>query len=247
MVRPVHGSTLAPAPDRPAIAGGYPLWRDGVGGVEVRFVGRGPERSREQTLAAVELPAPPVAALRQVHSARVVAVDGAGFAGEGDALVTERAHLGLSVITADCVPLLLAAPDVVGWRLAAVHAGWRGIVGGVVTAALSRLLADEASRAAVRAWLGPAIGSCCYEVGEEVAGPVVAASAPEVASEGPRGRPHLDLRRAVSLQLAAAGVPAPRIVGPCTRCHPEVLWSYRRDGAKAGRNIAFIWALAPRA
>ena len=86
----------------------YPLWSDRVGRVEVRFVGRGAERTREATLAAVEPAAPPVAALRQVHSARVVRVDGGGSAGEGDALVTARAGLALSVITADCVPVLIA-------------------------------------------------------------------------------------------------------------------------------------------
>lgn len=230
-------------------AGGYPLWRDSANGVEVRFVGRGPERTREDTLAAVQPSAPPVAALRQLHSARVVSVDEAGFAGQGDALVTTRPQLALSVITADCVPVLLATERSAGLRLAAVHAGWRGIVGGVLGAALSRLLADgveaEPASAGVTAWIGPAIGPCCYEVGPEVAGPVVAASAPEVASDGPAGRPHLDLRRAVALQLARAGISTVRILGPCTRCHPDLLWSYRRDGAKAGRNIAFLWAGPP--
>jgi hypothetical protein len=225
----------------PTRAGGYPLWSDRAAGVEVRFAGRGAERSREETLAAVEPAAPPVAALRQVHSARVVGVDAGGFAGEGDGLVTARPGLALSVITADCVPVLIAAPGAV----AAAHAGWRGIAGGVVAAALRRLrdLAGEArggSGPAV-AWIGPTIGPCCYEVGPEVAAPVEASSGEEVARPGPRGRPHLDLRRAVELQLRRDGVADVRLVGPCTRCHPELLWSYRRDGSKAGRNVAFIW------
>jgi YfiH family protein len=229
------------APAEPQTANGYPLWSDVAVGVEVRFLGRGAEPSREATLAAVE-PAPPaVASLRQVHSASVVKVDEAGFAGEGDALISARPGLALSVITADCVPLLLAAP---GW-LAAVHAGWRGIAAGVVAKALAcgrrtePPARDEAASAI--AWIGPAIGPCCYEVGPEVASQVAGASAADVVSAGPGGRPHLDLRRAVALQLAHAGVTDVRLLGPCTRCHPEWLWSYRRDGAKAGRNISFIW------
>jgi hypothetical protein len=221
------------------------VWRDEGGGVEVRFVGRGPELSREATLGAVEADPPSVAALRQIHSARVVEVSEGGFAGEGDALVASVPGLALSVITADCVPVLLAAGD----RLAAVHAGWRGIVAGVVPAAVERLLAHshedgDVPAGTARAWIGPAIGPCCYEVGPEVAAPVVAASAPDVASDGPAGRPHLDVRRAVIAQLARAGVVDIRVIGPCTRCHAELLWSYRRDGARAGRNIAFVWRRA---
>jgi len=231
--------------DAAASRGGFPLWRDEADGVEVRFVGRGPELSRDETLAAVEDEAPPVAALRQVHSARVVEVSAAGSAGEGDALVSSTPGLALSVITADCVPVLLAAGD----RLAAVHAGWRGVVAGVVPAAVERLLAPHddggvPAGSAVRAWVGPAIGPCCYEVGPEVAAQVVAASASDVASDGPAGRPHLDMQRAVVAQLARAGVVDVRVIGPCTRCHSELLWSYRRDGARAGRNIAFVWRRA---
>jgi len=220
--------------DEPRQAGDYPVWSDSAGEVEVRFVGRGPDRTRDETLAAVEADAPAVAMLRQVHSARVVEVDGAGPAGEADALVTGSAGLALSVITADCVPLLVAANG----RLAAIHAGWRGIVAGVAPAALSAL-ATDLTRAV--AWIGPTIGPCCYEVGTEVAEPVIAASAEEVAHPGPAGRPHLDLRRAVAIQLARAGIADVRIVGPCTKHHAELLCSYRREGARAGRNIAYVW------
>ena len=225
----------------------HPLASEGNRRVEVRFVGRGEERTREATLAAVEPEAPPVAALKQVHSARVVRVDGPGFAGEGDALVTARPGLALSVITADCVPVLIAMGD----AIAAVHAGWRGVVAGVVPAALARL--REAAAAAGGdgsvpvAWIGPSIGACCYEVGPDVAAQVVAASGEEVATPGPAGKPHLDVARAVEIQLRSAGIADVRRFGPCTRCHPELLWSYRREGAKAGRNIAYIWMRTMRA
>jgi YfiH family protein len=228
------------APTAPAVVGGYPLWSDTAGEVEVRFVGRSlvapdvGDRSRQSTLEAVEPGAPPVAALRQVHSAALVEVAAGGFHGSGDALWTVSPQLALSVITADCVPVLLAA----GGEIAAAHAGWRGIVAGVVPAALSRL---GAARSEVTAWIGPAIGPCCYEVGEEVAAEVRAAAGADVAHPGPRGRPHLDLGAAVAAQLRRGGVNDVRQLGPCTQCSPDLLWSYRREGKRAGRNIAFIW------
>ncbi|HEV8238922.1 MAG TPA: polyphenol oxidase family protein [Thermoanaerobaculia bacterium] len=218
----------------------YPLWSDRAGRVEVRFVGRGEERSREETLAAVEVDAPPVAALKQMHSARVMHVDGPGSAGEGDALVTVQRGLALSVITADCVPVLIAMGD----AIAAVHAGWRGVVAGVVPAAVEELRQGAGASAHDRpaiAWIGPAIGVCCYEMGPDVAAQVVAASGEEVATPGPAGKPHVDMVRAVELQLRRVGIADVRRFGPCTRCEPDLVWSYRRDGARAGRNIAYVW------
>jgi copper oxidase (laccase) domain-containing protein len=70
---------------------------------------------------------------------------------------------------------------------------------------------------------------------------VVASGAAALAGRSPAGRPRLDLARAVALQLAACGVERPRVVGGCTRCDAERLWSYRRDGRAAGRNLALIW------
>jgi YfiH family protein len=201
----------------------------------VRFVGRGNDGTREEVLARVEPHRPGLAALRQVHSARAVEADEEGFLGEADALHTTRKGLALSVITADCVPIVVAGPR----RLAAIHAGWRGIADGVVTAGLAAFEPDE--RAAARAWIGPAIGPCCYEVGPDVAAAIAAASHDGVVSDGPRGRPHLDIRAAVVRQLEAAGVADLTVVGPCTRCHADVLWSYRREGKMAGRNIGYVW------
>jgi YfiH family protein len=131
-----------------------------------------------------------------------------------------------------------------GDAIAAVHAGWRGTVAGVVAAAvaeLRRVAGPGADEAPPVAWIGPAIGACCYEVGPDVAAQVVAASGEEVATPGPAGKPHVDVARAVELQLRRAGIADVRRFGPCTRCEPELLWSYRRDGAKAGRNIAYVW------
>ena len=90
-------------------------------------------------------------------------------------------------------------------------------------------------------WIGPAIGPCCYEVGDDVARRVQAASSEAVVLEGPRGRPHLDLVAAARVQLERNGVGDIRAIRACTRCDAGHLWSYRRDGASAGRNVAAIW------
>lgn len=228
----------------PEVLAGYWVWRGEAGGAEVRFVGRrvegdGEDAEREDTLRStgVELP---VAWARQVHSAEVLPAR-EGRSGEGDALVG-AGELALSVVTADCVPVMIAA----GARVAAIHAGWRGIVQGVVPAAIDRLVAeaeaagDNADPAAWSAWIGPAIGPCCYRVGADVADRVAAASTPEALVPRP-GRPHLDLPVAVLAQLVRAGLGTVRPLLWCTHCNPDRLHSYRREGPAAGRNHAFIW------
>jgi YfiH family protein len=217
----------------PALARELWHWQARAPGVEVRFTGRGPRLGAPAALARLQTAAPPAAWLRQVHSARVLPA-APGECGEGDALVTRRPGLALAVATADCVPVLLAAPD----AAAAVHAGWRGVAAGVVPAAVADLGGDPRR---LTAWIGPAIGACCYEVGYEVVASVAARSDAAVATPGPGGRPHLDLVAAARTQLHAAGVGAVHVVLRCTRCDPERLWSYRREGPGVGRNWAFVW------
>lgn len=231
---PTPEPSAAPSLDPlPTLGGEQVGWAGAGEGVEIRFLGRGaPERAAGELISPLVPRGLAWAWLRQVHSARVIEA-GEGDCGEGDALTTTRAELGLAVATADCVPVLLAG----GGRVAAVHAGWRGIVAGVVPAALASF--DALSE--VEVWIGPAIGPCCYEVGEEVAAAVVATSRSSAARPGRRGRPHLDLQEAVAAQLAAAGVTRHVRLARCTACHPGELHSHRRDGARAGRNLALIW------
>lgn len=198
------------------------FWSDRKGDVEVRFTGRGPAGERNEILARVEPEAPPVAWAKQIHSVNVLPAH-PGHCGEGDALLGDAPDLALSVVTADCVPVLLAGPN----GLAAVHAGWRGLVGGVIPAALEKLGNADV------AWIGPTIGPCCYEVGEEVA-----EQFPEEAVV-PGPKPHLDLIAAARLQLKDVG--DVRTVEICTRCAADRLYSYRREGKGVGRNVAFIW------
>lgn len=218
-------------------------WRASQGDVEVSFTGKGPRRDRVEALRRVLPEGVEGAWLEQVHSADVLTAR-PGDNGPGDALVTVERDRALAVVTADCVPLLLAG----GHRIAAIHAGWRGIAKSIVPAALARLdAAGGPGRARpgrarpVTAWIGPAIGPCCYEVGHDVAQEVIAATSEEIVAGGGRGRPRLDLVAAVRIQLRRGGVTDVRVVESCTRCDERRLSSYRRDGAGAGRNVAVIW------
>lgn len=181
----------------------------------------------------------PVAVPRQVHGARVVVADHACDRPEADGLVVGPSGRLVGVVTADCVPVLLLDP---ARRLAAaVHAGWRGVVAGVLGAALERL---GGLPHALEAAIGPAVGGCCYEVGPEVRRALTAASGDVTAPAWRAGTPRerLDLREAVRLLLAAAGVSRAVVLGPCTICDDRYC-SYRRDGAAAGRQLSFVgWA-----
>ena len=186
----------------------------------------------------------PIHWAKQVHGAAAATVrnpasGGAANVGECDALATDRPRVALAIQTADCVPILLASPKAVG----AAHAGWRGSAQNVAASAVAAMIGLGARAGEMRAWLGPSIGPCCYEVGGEVA----AQFAGDFARAACGGGYRLDLRGVNVAQLMAAGVPRDAIaVHPaCTKCG-DGFASYRRDGPKAGRMIALI-ARAPSA
>lgn len=212
----------------------FPVWSDRRGSVQARFVGVGPAGDRAAVYEALgtEFTAS-VAWAKQIHSNQVLpALPGA--CGEGDALVSTESGLVLSVIVADCVPVLLAGDQ----ALASVHAGWRGLASDVIGHTLATL---EEPAENLTAWIGPAIGQCCYEVSEEVAEAVVTASNAAARRDDRAEKPHLDLQAAAREQLSRRGVRDLRTVPVCTRCHPEWLWSYRREGPGGGRNHGFVW------
>jgi YfiH family protein len=171
-----------------------------------------------------------MASLKQIHSARALAVEQAGCAGEGDALVTSSPGLLVSVRSADCYPILLA--DTKHRAVAAVHAGWRGTAGQVVLETVARMR-DQfgTSPADIVAAIGPGIGKCCYEVGAEVG-----------RLFGLEGAGRIDLAEANRCQLIDAGVDDPRIdvLGGCTRCDAARFYSFRRENEQAGRMISYI-------
>jgi YfiH family protein len=193
--------------------------------------------------------------VKQVHGAQVARV-GPDDAPErwsgviGDALITDRPGAALGVFTADCVPLLLA--DASTGACGAVHAGWRGVIAGVGAATIAALSTSFGSRPqSLRIAMGPAIGPCCFEVGSEVVAAFEAryrdARDRGVIREGPR-RPHVDLKRALRLDLEAVGVPADQIdaIAACTRCDPDNrFFSYRRDNGRTGQHLAVIGFPAP--
>ncbi len=202
------------------------------GRLEIRFLGRRAPTDRQAAFGEQSPEPRNLAFLNQVHSTRVVEAT-PGCCGEADALWTRRDDLALSVVTADCVPLVVADQR----RLAVVHAGWRGIAGGIVGRTIEALGKPEE----LSAWIGPAIGPCCYEVGDEVAHQLVAASSISIAAKGPRGRPHVDLAGAIVIQLIGSGIAQVHKSDVCTRCQPQEFWSYRYSGPKAGRNFTFAW------
>lgn len=191
--------------------------------------------------AALGMPDAPIGLASQTHGVTVLDGDaatgpGRSELGEGDAIVLTRPGALIAVRVADCVPILLSAPGAV----AAVHAGWRGTVAGIVERALHALLARAGvGPEQVRAAIGPAIGPCCYEVGDEVVAGLLAVAPAEVALRpGPR-RAHADLRAVNESLLRAAGVRQVERVGPCTRCSPDH-YSHRRDGEATGRFAGVI-------
>jgi YfiH family protein len=233
VTRQAEGLEPTPAGEESPAASWSWVFRGEGQGAALVFAGRGPAGSREDVLAGLTGERRPVAWARQIHSAHVLPAR-PGACGEGDALVGREDGIALSIVTADCVPVLLAGPA----GIAAAHAGWRGIAAGVVGATVAALGGDPMSTVA---WIGPAIGRCCYETGPDVAARVAAASDPSVVHPGPAGRPHLDLQEAVRRQLLAAGLREIHIVPLCTSCASTSLHSFRREGKAAGRNHAFIW------
>jgi YfiH family protein len=182
---------------------------------------------------------------RQVHGTNVVVCDDLGAREHedvhADALVVTRMGVVAAVKTADCVPLLLAAVPAGGMRwAAAVHAGWRGTIAGVAAAAVADARRRGIQPADLLAAIGPAIGGCCYEVGEDVAAHFRRAGLAVIDSAG--RKPHLDLRDINRELLLREGLRAEnlRFCGPCTRCRADLFHSYRGAFERAGRQFSWI-------
>jgi YfiH family protein len=181
--------------------------------------------------------------LRQVHGSTVLEAPWEGTP-EADASVASAPGVILGVKTADCLPILLVDPT--RRRVAAAHAGWRGTAKGIAAHAVDALAALGSRPQDLVAALGPGIGPCCYEVGEEVREAFGAGGA-AFFRPGPNGRPYLDVRATNVRRLQEAGVRPEAIhhVADCTRCRADLYHSYRRDGSAAGRMISFVGFEAP--
>lgn len=177
------------------------------------------EENRRLACEALGLPPERLAFNRQVHSPTVHRAH-AGARGEpGDGLWTDEPLLPVLAMSADCLPIAVVRTE--GPRaIAVLHAGWRGLSEGVVANGVAQL--GDGPKAAV---IGPAIGPCCYEVGAEVS----ALFDDDLTVDG-----KLDLWTAAERALRAAGVEHIERVDLCTRDHPELFFSHRRDGRARG-------------
>ena len=191
---------------------------------------------------------PLIVSLKQVHGTHVVVVDHScrAVSGElqaGDALVTDQVNVALVVRTADCVPILVA--DVKQRVIAAVHAGWRGTLAGVVSKTLSVLQAQFGCQPeSLRVAIGPSIGVCCYEVDTPVI-KLLQETLPswEECVEKVNGRTAmLNLKKLVACQFAMEGVLETHMTQAevCTRCRPDLFYSYRREGRVEGTMLSGI-------
>jgi YfiH family protein len=182
----------------------------------------------------------PLSWLRQVHGAEVVTVTspGEGAGRQADALVTDHPSAAVAVFTADCGPLALLSRE---GPVAAVHAGWRGLVEGVVEAAVSALRAAGASE--IRAVLGPCIHPDRYEFGASELDRVARVLGPAVRGTSRDGAPALDLPAAVAAALERTGVHEMEDVGVCTARSPHH-WSHRAAGDVA-RQALVVWREEP--
>lgn len=193
-----------------------------------------------------------LATVRQVHGASVVLAvgDGQGVRVDGpseaDALVA-AGGAWVGVRTADCVPLLLHDPR--NGVSAAVHAGWRGTVADVAGHAIEAMARVYGTRPSeLRAAIGPSIGPCCFEVGDEVAARFYEAPFDRgLVGRRPSGRAHVDLVEANVRLLLRRGISPDAIdrVAPCTVCDPARFFSHRRDAGLTGRHLSFVGTHTP--
>lgn len=198
--------------------------------------------NRRRLCAALGLSLPRLVVPRQVHGTRLTWVDAAD-AGRGatlpesspigDALATEAGGLGLAISYADCVPVVVVADGPQGTALATIHAGWRGMLAGIVGRAAAAL---GEGRRLLGAAVGPSIGPCCFAVDTELRRRFAARFA------GSARAATVDLWACARLELEAAGVPpaAVAIAGLCTVCEAR-LFSHRRDQGATGRHLAIAW------
>jgi len=168
----------------------------------------------------------------QVHSSRVLQAAPATRGEHADGLWTDEPGLPILAMSADCLPLALARADASRPAVAVLHAGWRGLLAGIVASGAQAL-----GGGALIAAIGPGIGPCCYEVGEEVATPFRERFGDDVVQQG-----RLDLWTSAERALRAAGVERVDCFDRCTACEPEMFFSHRRDAGRTGRQgvIAYV-------
>jgi polyphenol oxidase len=183
--------------------------------------------SRQPLASALGIGCDRIATARQVHGTDLLFHEGGGEKATvpvGDGHVLAEPGLAALVFVADCLPVALAGPG----GLAILHCGWRGLAAGIVER-------GAAAVAATHAAIGPGIGPCCFEVGEEVL------AAFEPLATGLAGGRLLDLPAVTRRLLRNAGVERVETAELCTRCEADLFFSYRREGDAAGRQAGLVW------
>ncbi len=198
--------------------------------------------NRQRIMAAFGRPDVQPHTVTQVHGAQVAVVSEMNETTEADAVMSDQVGDVLAVRTADCLPLLLVAPDV--GVAAAVHAGWRGTVAGVVPTALAVMRERYGvTHGALHAVIGPHARQASYQVGPEVQQAFRQAGYPQsVLVADAQGRYRLSVAAAVRHDLAGAGIPSHQVleVDGCTIDDADRFYSHRRDGARTGRHWALV-------
>ena len=174
--------------------------------------------------------------LRQVHAADVVRCTPGAEPAPADGQWTDRRGEALVIGVADCAPVFVW--DVRDRRVALVHAGWRGTAAGVLQSGVTALRQAGSRASDLRVAIGPCIGPCCYEVGDDVA-----ARLPGAIRQNAAGKRVLDLRAANAAQAVQAGIDPAHVLDapPCTSCEAQRFYSHRRDGNRTGRMWALAW------
>jgi len=192
--------------------------------------------NRRRLKVAADLPAEP-RWLAQVHGIRVADLDAGGSTAAADACHTRQPGRVCAILTADCLPVLFAAES--GEEVAAAHAGWRGLGGGVIEATVRALAVDPRT---LLVWLGPAIGPRHFEIGPEVRDELLRADGGAEAAFTPnaRGRFMADLEALARRRLARLGIERIYGGGECTHSYSDRYFSHRRDG-QTGRQATLIW------
>jgi polyphenol oxidase len=186
-----------------------------------------------------------IVTMKQVHGDRLIEVKDTNVkeAGEADGMVTREKNIFLGVLTADCVPMLFLARE--QKIVAVVHSGWRGTLEGIAGKTVKFLLENHGVLPSeLEVALGPSIDACCYQIGPDVAHPLLERWA-DLATSSIQNRDNkifLDLRNLNQAILNRAGIPQSQIfrVGPCTSCADEEFFSYRREKKETGRQISFM-------
>jgi len=191
--------------------------------------------NRKIIAETLKLPSAPVW-LQQVHGNRVIKINNRSISDQqADASYTNQAGIVSVVMTADCLPVLLASHD--GLEIAAIHAGWRGLLSGVIANTVA-LFTDTP----IMAWLGPAIGPDCFEVGEELKSSFVSKSNRfnGAFTQKSKNKYLADIYQLAATELAMLGITQVYGGGFCTVTDKQRFYSYRRDG-ETGRMATLIW------